>query len=169
MDYTQLFRQLREAKGITLEELARQARVHRNTIFNLESGRSVKFKTVARLMRKLGYADSSPEMKSLALLWLEAVSGLPFSRTDAEVAARKTIVGYRAGVRKSTSTLSQVVTDANLTPAQIETLIFAAQHSDVLAIIENVRAFATSFADARDNAALELLAAEDEGNPYQKS
>lgn len=167
MDYTQLFRGLREAKGITLEQLARLTRVHRNTIFNLESGRPVKFKTVARLMRKMGYADSSAEMKSLALLWLEAVSGLPFSRTDAEIAARKTIVGYRAGARASARSLSQAVADANLTPEQIGILTYAAEHPDVIAIIESVRDYAAAFATAQDNAALELLAAEGEGNAYK--
>ncbi|HWA87614.1 MAG TPA: helix-turn-helix transcriptional regulator [Opitutus sp.] len=169
MDYTQLFRQLREAKNISLEQLAGLARVHRNTVFNLESGRPVKFKTIARLMRKMGYADSSTEMKSLALLWLESVSGIPFSRTDAEAVARKAIGHYRTGTRQAARHLGQAVADASLTPPQIELLIFAARHPDVIAIIESVRDFAADFAAARENAALELLAAEDQGNDYNKT
>jgi len=47
MDYMQLFRSLREQRGLTLEQLAKLARLHRNTVVNIESGRPVKFKTIA--------------------------------------------------------------------------------------------------------------------------
>src|SRR5690606_41157894 len=80
MHYTQLFRNLREAKGLTLEALATRARCHRNTVINVESGRPVKFKTISRLVQKMGYAADSEDMKSVALLWLESASGIRFSQ-----------------------------------------------------------------------------------------
>ena len=168
MDYTQLFRHLREAKGLTLEQVAGLARVHRNTIVNLESGRPVKFKTVARLMQKMGYPASSPELKSIALLWLESVSGIPFSRTDAELAARKTISTYRSGVRHAARQLEQAVTDASLTTEQIELLTFAARHPDVIAIVESVRDLAGELA-AGTASEPELQAAEDPDDSYGKA
>jgi len=76
MHYAQFFRKLRELKGLSHEALAGLARCHRNTILNVEGRRPVKFKTLARLMGKMGYATNSAEMASLALLWLESVSGL---------------------------------------------------------------------------------------------
>jgi transcriptional regulator with XRE-family HTH domain len=165
MDYMQLFRRLREAKGLTLEQVAGLGRVHRNTIVNLESGRPVKFKTIARLMQKMGYPASSPELKSMALLWLEAVSGIPFSRTDAELAARKTIATYRSSARQAARQLDRAVADASLTTEQIELLTFAARHPDVIAIIENIRDLAAELAPAADHQ-LELKAAEDPGEHY---
>lgn len=139
MDYTQLFRQFREAKDLTLEQLAAQARVHRNTVVNIESGRPVKFKTIATLMRKMGYADASNEMRSMALLWLESVSGIPFSRPEAESAARKAIATYRSGSRQAVRDLEQAINAANLTPEHISLLAFAAANRDVLAILASIR------------------------------
>jgi len=89
MDYTQLFRKLREEKDLTLEQLAELAGMHRNTVVNIEAGRPVKFKTIAALMGQMGYGANSPELKSMALLWLESVSGIPFSRSETQAAARK--------------------------------------------------------------------------------
>ena len=74
MHYTQLFRTLRESRGLSHEGLAKKAACHRNTVINVESGRPVKFKTVADLMAMMGYDRNSAELKSIALLWLESVS-----------------------------------------------------------------------------------------------
>ena len=139
MHYTQLFRTLREDKGVTIEELARLARCHRNTVANVESGRPVKFKTISRLMVELGYGVNSSEMKSLALLWLEAVSGMPFSRPEVTRAARKKIGAYRAASRHTARQLSEAVARAGLSPEHIRLLIFASTHPDVLATIASVR------------------------------
>jgi transcriptional regulator with XRE-family HTH domain len=139
MHYTQLFRTLREDKGVTIEGLARMARCHRNTVANVESGRPIKFKTLSKLMLKLGYAANSIEMKSIALLWLEAVSGLPFSRPETGRAARRTIGTYRSAARETARQLNQAVTRAGLSPEIIRLLIFAANHPGALATIANVR------------------------------
>lgn len=156
MDYTQFFRSLREAADLGLEELASRARVHRNTIVNIESGRPVKFKTIAGLMQSMGYTPGSAEMKSMALLWLESVSKIPFSRAEPETTARKTITSFRSPVRQAARELEAVVGEANLTTDQIRILMFAAREPEVLSIIERIQTFARAQVPATD-----LKAAED--------
>jgi transcriptional regulator with XRE-family HTH domain len=146
MHYTQLFRKLREAKGLTLEALAVLARRHRNTVINVESGRPVKFKTIAELMVKMGYGPKSAEMKGVALLWLEAVSGIAFSQPETEAAARKAVAGYHASARQAARQLDEVVARASLDVGQIELLAFAARNPGVLGILQNVRTLVTELA-----------------------
>jgi transcriptional regulator with XRE-family HTH domain len=165
MDYTQLFRSLRESKSLTLDQLARLARVHRNTVVNIESGRPVKFKTIAALMQKMGFSASSAEMKSIGLLWLESVSGIPFSRAEPEATAKKMIATYRSASRQAARQLEETIAAANLTAEQIQLLVFAAQHPEVVSIIESIRDLATGLASG-DEAAAELKAAEDGNDDY---
>lgn len=139
MHYTQLFRSLREARGLTLEGLAELAGCHRNTITNLESGRPVKFKTIAELMGKMGYTDQSAEMKSIGLLWLESVSGIPFSHPRTEAGALKSISTYRKSLRDSARRLEAEVLKSGLPASRIDLLIFALRHPEMLSILENVR------------------------------
>lgn len=162
VDYTQLFRKLREGRGLTLEQLAVLARLHRNTVVNIECGRPVKFKTIAALMKKMGYGADSTELKSMALLWLEAVSGIPFSRSDAEGTARQAIAGYRSSSRQAARRLDAAVTAASLRPEQIDLLIFAAQRAEVLSILDQIRNLVTG-AGSADRELRELKAAEDAG------
>ncbi len=159
MDYTQLFRKLREEKGLTLEQLADLASMHRNTVVNIEAGRPVKFKTIAALMEKMGHGASSAELKSMALLWLEAVSGIPFSRSEPQASAKKLISSYRSPARQAVQRLEKEVTAANLDAAQIGLLIFAARNPELISILESVRDLTTRLAAPRS--ALELQAAED--------
>ncbi|GAB1488273.1 hypothetical protein MASR2M8_07180 [Opitutaceae bacterium] len=160
MHYTQLFRSLREAKGLTLEGLATRARCHRNTVTNVESGRPVKFKTLARLMVKMGYVQESPEMKALALLWLEDVSGIPFSHPETEAAAHKLLAGRRAAIRWEQQQLEGAVNRANLNAEQIGLLTFATRHPETLAILEQIRDLSARLAQDED-APSELKIAED--------
>jgi len=139
MDYTQFFRSLREARGFTIEELAERARRHRNTILNLESGRPVKFKTIAGLMEKLGYAADSEEMRSIALLWLEAVSGIPVSRRPVRAAAQKNIASYRSHLQRTARELETAAIDAGLKESQLQALLFAIRHPAALSILEDIR------------------------------
>ena len=148
MHYTQLFKRLREDKGLSLEQLARLAGTHRNTVVNVESGRSVKFKTIAQLMLKMGYAAGSIEMRSVALLWLQDVSGIPFSQTDTEASAKKAIATYGSSSRHAAKRLHDVVARADLTTDQISLLVYAAQRTPVLNIIENIRELGQSDVDA---------------------
>ena len=147
MHYTQLFRSLREAKGLTYEQVARLTRRHRNTVINVESGRPVKFDTIAELMLKMGYAKGSAEMKSVALLWLEAVSGIPFSQTVTEASARKAIATYGSTSRQAAKRLHETITRADLTADQIDLLVYAAQRIPMLNIIENIRELGQSDAN----------------------
>lgn len=158
--YTQLFRSLREARGLTLEGLAELAGCHRNTITNLESGRPVKFKTIAELMGKMGYTEQSAEMKSIGLLWLESVSGIPFSQPRTEASALKAVAAYGKSRRDAARRLEAEALKSGLPPARIDLLVFALRHPEMLSILENVRdLMATLNADA-DFPALKV--AEDE-------
>ena len=147
MHYTKLFKRLREDKGLSLEQLARLAGTHRNTVVNVESGRSVKFKTIVQLMLKMGYAAGSAEMRSVALLWLESLSGIPFQQTETEVSARKAIATYGSSSRQAGKRLHEAINRADLAADQIELLVYAAQNEPVLNIINGVRELVLSKSD----------------------
>src|SRR5882672_5081871 len=115
MQYAQLFRKLREQKGLSHEALAKLARCHRNTILNVEGGRNVKFKTIAGLMGKMGYASDSPEMASLALLWLEAVSGLDLADPSTLGPARQKLAVYERTASLAAQHLATTIRKAKLT------------------------------------------------------
>lgn len=139
MQYAQLFRALREQKGLSHETLAKLARCHRNTVLNVESGRRVKFTTIAALMGKMGYPSDSPEMASLALLWLESVSGLDLADPSTLAPARQKLAAYKRGTGQAAQHLVEIVRRAKLTERQIRLLSFAAQRPEILAIIESVQ------------------------------
>ncbi|MFH1498084.1 MAG: helix-turn-helix transcriptional regulator [Verrucomicrobiota bacterium] len=166
MHYTQLFRSLREAKGLTLEALAAQARCHRNTVINVESGRPVKFKTISRLVQKMGYAPDSADMKGIALLWLEAASGIRFSQPEVAAEAIADVRRHQAGMTAAAAELQAAALDAHLSREQIDLLIFALRQPDALAILGHVRALTTRLAvypaTAREDADDGLMVAEDE-------
>lgn len=139
MHYTQLFRNLREIKGLTHEGLARKATCHRNTVINVESGRPVKFKTIAELMTVMGYNQDSAELKSIALLWLESVSGVNLTSEKSTDEARKKIARYRATEQEAAQLLADTVIAEHLSVDQIRALLFASGRSKIIAILENIR------------------------------
>jgi transcriptional regulator with XRE-family HTH domain len=139
MHYTQLFRRLREQKGLSHEVLAKLARCHRNTVLNVESGRQVKYKTIAGLMGKMGYAANSPEMLSLAVLWLESVSGLDLTDPSTLGPVRQKLAGYDRTAGQATQHLVEVIRRARLDEREIRLLTYAAQHSEILAVIESIQ------------------------------
>lgn len=139
MQFTVLFRRLREQKGLSHEALAKLARCHRNTVLNVESGRQVKFKTVARLMAKMGYPSDSTEMAGLALLWLESVSGVDLADPAALAPVRQKLAVYDRSAGQATQLLTEAVRRAKLDERKIRLLVFAARHPEVLAIIESVQ------------------------------
>jgi DNA-binding XRE family transcriptional regulator len=139
MNYTQLFKMLREAKGLTHDGLARLVGCHRNTVINVESGRPVKFRTIAELMEKIGFDADSPEMKSIALLWLESISGVNFTLDRSTAEARKKIAKFRATEKEAAQILADAVIAEHLSVDQIRALIFAAGHPEVIRIIEGIR------------------------------
>jgi transcriptional regulator with XRE-family HTH domain len=139
MQYAQLFRRLREQKDLSHEALAKLARCHRNTILNVESGRPVKFKTIARLMAKMGYPSDSPEMASLALLWLESVSGVDLADPSTLGPARQKLAVYDRALGLAARQLVDAVRQAKLDERRIRLLTFAARHPEMLAIIESIQ------------------------------
>jgi DNA-binding XRE family transcriptional regulator len=148
MQYTQLFRRLREEKDLSHEALAKLARCHRNTVVNVERGRLVKFKTLARLMSKMGYPSDSPEMASLALLWLESVSGLDLADPASLGPVRQKLAIYERTAKQAAQQLSTAVRKAGLTEKQIRLLVFAAQRPEVLAILESINDLLQAGGDA---------------------
>jgi transcriptional regulator with XRE-family HTH domain len=139
MHYTQLFRNLREIKGLTHEGLARKSACHRNTVINVESGRPVKFKTIAELMTVMGYGQESAELKSIALLWLESVSGVNLTSEQSTEEARKKIARYRATEQEAAQLLADTVIAEHLSVDQIRTLLFASGRPEIITILENIR------------------------------
>jgi transcriptional regulator with XRE-family HTH domain len=139
MQYTQLFRRLREQKGLSHEALAKLARCHRNTVLNVEGGRQVKFKTIARLMAKMGYANNSPEMASLALLWLESVSGVDLADPGTLGPVRQKLAAYDRSLGQASRQLLEAVRQARLDERRIRLLAFAARRPEMLAILESVQ------------------------------
>jgi DNA-binding XRE family transcriptional regulator len=144
MNYTQLFRTLREAKALTHDGLARLAGCHRNTVINVESGRPVKFKTIAELMLKMGYDSGSSEMKSVALLWLESISGINLTHDQSTSEARERIEQYRATEREAAQLLVDAVIAGHLSVDQIRTLLFAAGRPEIISILESMRQIVTT-------------------------
>ncbi|MDD3178971.1 MAG: helix-turn-helix transcriptional regulator [Opitutaceae bacterium] len=157
MQYTQLFRKLREQKGLSHEALAALARCHRNTVLNVEGGRQVKFKTMARLMGKMGYAADSSEMTSLALLWLEATSGIRLSEPATLATARRKVSTYARTTNQALTQLTETIRQAGLDEEEIRLLTFAAKHGEMLGIIESIRDLLSSSAES----SAELKVAED--------
>ena len=141
MDYTRQFRHLRETRNLSREQLASLAGCHRNTVINIETGRPVKFGTIAELLLKMGYAKDSPETKGMALLWLEAVSGLKFMPADTQKTAEHLRSVYRRSVRANQDELLASIQDNYLSRDQIELLAFASRHPEVLEILRSVRDF----------------------------
>ena len=139
MQYAQVFRRLREQKGLSHEALAKLARCHRNTVLNVESGRRVKFTTVARLMQKMGYPSDSTEMAGLALLWLESVSGLDLADPATMGATRQKLSVYGRPAAQAVLQLADTVRRGRLNERQIRLLEFAALRPEVLAILGSIR------------------------------
>lgn len=148
MHYAALFRRLREQKGLTHEALARLARCHRNTVINVETGRPVRFATLARLMTRMGYATDSAEMSSLALLWLESVSGIDLADPGTLGGARQKAATYTRSARQAASSLAETVHRAGLSERQVRLLEFPARTPEVLRILESIQdLLATGAAD----------------------
>lgn len=138
MGYTEQFKAFREARGLTREALAAHAGCHRNTVLNVESGRPVKFSTVVLLMQSMGYSPDSAETKQLAVLWLEAVTGVHLSVGEARAATRD-----RAGTLRRLGAVAQQlqseVARHRLSRDDIELLAFAARHRKVLNALRAIR------------------------------
>jgi hypothetical protein len=113
----------------------------------------------------MGYAKASAEMRSMALLWLEAASGIPFSQPEIEASARKAISGYRAATRPAVRQLEEAIALAGLDLDQIELLAFCVRHPGILAILQNLRSLASELASDPPVRGAELRVADDPPKP----
>ncbi len=159
MDYTLLFRKLRDEKGLTLDALARLSRCHRNTIVNVESGRRVRLKTLIQLVQKMGYPPDSDEMRSVLLLYFERITEIPFSQPKTKQATQKAIANYRSGVKQAAQQLHDAVLEEELPEDQIRLLSFAVRTRRMIEVLSIVRSVAYDLA-ARESEP-ELKVAED--------
>ncbi len=105
---------------------------------NVESGRKVRFETIARLVTKMGYAPDSPEMASLALLWLESVSGIDLADPASLGAARQKIAAYSRSTQRAAAALAGTVRRAGLDEGEIRLLGFAASRPEILSILRAI-------------------------------
>ena len=112
------------------------------------------------LMEKMGYPAGSDELRTLALLWLEAVSNIPFSRPETVTAARRQAGVYGRDALQTSRQLAEIVADARLSAEQIRLLMYAARRPEVLSIVATVRKLVEAGSAAE--AVPELKVAEEE-------
>jgi hypothetical protein len=98
-------------------------------------GKPVKFATIARLMKKMGYSDDSPEMADMALLWVESVSGVPLAAPGKVREARQKPTSYQRETQRLTTQLAEAIRHAGLSEREVRLLEFAARRPEVLEII----------------------------------
>jgi DNA-binding XRE family transcriptional regulator len=139
MKYNQLFRNLREARELTHDAVAREAHCHRNTVINVEIGRPVKFTTITKLMEAMGYAENSEELKTMALLWAEDQIGISFSQEKAVGKIQTFVERAGAGRNQAVQQLISSLMENSLTEEEVQTLIFAANNSEFLEAISAFR------------------------------
>lgn len=137
MGYPEQFKAYREARGLSREQLSKRAACHRNTVINLESGRPVKFGTITQLMEKMGYPADSDETKQLAILWLEAVTGVQVSRAEAQRLGGA--IDRAARQRSGLPALEAELSRRRLGREDIDLLRFAASHRKVLNALKAIR------------------------------
>jgi transcriptional regulator with XRE-family HTH domain len=139
MHYTQFFRGLREGNQLGQEELAVRAGRHRNTVTNVESGRPVKFKTIAELMQAMGFGRDSRELRQIALLWLEDVAGVQVSPQQAKTEIGRLRSEYRAAVADDIQALNQAISRQGLSRERIRLLRQAAETPEMLDILRAIQ------------------------------
>lgn len=167
MTYQKLLKKLRGE--MTQDQLAKVADLHRNTVIKAESDEPVKFLTLAKLVRALGYSDHSSQMREMALLWLKAVSGINFSADDAEAAFQELLAGEQLKLQSLLDRLSQVIVANALTPGQIALLTWAASSPPVMEILANSRNL-VEYArpdQGDDEGNVEAFVAEDPSEPHK--
>ncbi len=141
MTYQQKLRDLRGAS--TRARLARESELNYTTLIKAESAeRRVKFTTVAEIVRALGYPDDSVEMREVALLWLESVSGIRFGADDATQAIRHIV--QREEVKNGTllDALREEICRIGLTQTEIKLLTWAVSHQPAIEILSHARQLA---------------------------
>ena len=140
MKYYRLFHRMREESGLSIDALATLAHCHRNTVLNVEKGRPVKFKTIANLMNKLGFAAHSPEMASMALLWIENMSGVALSSPPELKGTRQHLGELNARDEDACQQLLESIRSSGLIEEELKLLAAAAADRQVMQILASVQA-----------------------------
>lgn len=138
MTYQSKLRELRA--DLKQDELALKAKLSRATIVNAENeDERLRFSTIAQIVRALGYRDDSPEMRDIALLWLESVSGIHFGVDDASDAIQHLVDKEKFKNKELLATLATTIATAGLAPKEIALLTWAASRPPALEILEHAR------------------------------
>lgn len=138
MTYQQKLRALRGDRSRA--ELSAASGINQSTLTKAETdGRTVKFKTVAEIVRALGHRDDSPAMREIALLWLQSVTGIHFSSDDAYTAAQELIEHQKVTLGDLLDALSNVIAERGLSPSEIQLLSWAAARPPALEILSYAR------------------------------
>jgi hypothetical protein len=87
----------------------------------------------------MGYGQDSTELKSIALLWLESVSGVNLTSEQSTEDARNKIARYRATEQEAAQMLANTVIASHLSVDQIHTLLFASGRPEIISVLENIR------------------------------
>lgn len=119
-------------------ELANKAGTSRSTVINAEDeSKTVRFSTVALLMKALGFDKASNEMREVALLWLEAETGVRFEgMTDALIARHAIISGEQVRNSDLLDELSVAIAVNGLSPSHIQLLTWAVSRPPALEILD---------------------------------
>ncbi len=141
MDYREFFRSLRKSRGFTHETLAEKAGCHRNTVLNVERKRPVKFRTVIELMTAMGFDRKSEEVRRMALLWLESVSGIGLTVEELRAEAKDIRFEYQQTVHRASDELNEALARRSLSEDQIRLLALAANNPEIIEIIRQIREF----------------------------
>ncbi|MEX2381161.1 MAG: helix-turn-helix transcriptional regulator [Opitutales bacterium] len=139
MHYTEFFRRLREEKKLTHGALAARASCHRNTVLNVERNRPVKFQTILDLMEAMGHSPDSKEVKRMALLWLEAVTGVSMDLDAARIEARQVAIEYGRTIEGDIGGLTRSIYEHALPVDQIRLLEMAVRQPEIMEILRQVR------------------------------
>ncbi len=133
MTYTELFRQWREKKGLSLDALARKARCHRNTVCNVEGGVPVKFLTIAKLVKAMGGTED--DLVVIAILWVEHTSGLDL---HSDRSAHAKVATLQEPVRKALDSIRLAARKMKVEDVQV--LAWAARNKGAMAILRSIKA-----------------------------
>jgi DNA-binding XRE family transcriptional regulator len=138
MKYSTLFKRYRLEKKLSQGAAARKAGVNRSTVVNLESGRPVRFETVAQIMAAMGYGKESAEIKLLVLLWTEKATGVSFTSAEAASLVHDARRVHGKEVAAAVSCLQNEIEANHLSTREVDLLIFAARHACVIDSLEAI-------------------------------
>lgn len=140
MHYTSYFKTLREETDLTMDGLARKAGLHRNTIINIETGRSVKFQTIAKVLDVMGIKAGTVKYRIMAVLWASDVCKVDLSAANKDKALTKEMGRISSDEAKALSELGEAISNSDLSAPQIKALARVAKKQETLSAIMQIMA-----------------------------